>query len=211
MCTTPEVVLPCRQPGSTCYGGKLMNYRVSIGALIVFGAAALLAACSSSTTVPSNLGLSDAPDWVNQGNQALTTRDGSLIHGVGVAPAMNDLSLQMSTADQRARAKVARVLSSFMKVVSTDYAAARGQGSQQRGVSSVSRQIENLTRQNVSGARIIAHWRNPKTGKLWSLAELNLNRVKDMVAHSKTMNAGFKRYFAQHADNVFDGFAMESN
>ncbi|HET7588479.1 MAG TPA: hypothetical protein VFL45_10420, partial [Gammaproteobacteria bacterium] len=170
------------------------------------GAAALvLAACASSTSVPSDLGINDAPDWVNKGGQALDNHSGRLIHGIGSAPTMNDLSLQMSTADERARAEVARVLSSFMHVVSQDYAASAGLDAERQNDASVSREIENFTRQNVSGARIIAHWRNPKNGSLWSLAELDLKQVKSMVANSNEMNAGFKAYFQSHADNLFDG------
>lgn len=174
--------------------------------LATLGAAALvLAACASSTSVPSDLGINDAPDWVNKGGQALDNHSGRLIHGIGSAPTMNDLSLQMSTADERARAEVARVLSSFMHVVSQDYAASAGLDAERQNDASVSREIENFTRQNVSGARIIAHWRNPKNGSLWSLAELDLKQVKSMVANSNEMNAGFKAYFQSHADNLFDG------
>lgn len=79
----------------------------------LMAAALALAACSSRTVVTSNLGIKGAPDWVNQGSQALSDHDGRLIHGIGSAPAMNDLSLQTSVADERARSEVARVLSSF--------------------------------------------------------------------------------------------------
>ncbi|HEX6551008.1 MAG TPA: hypothetical protein VF117_10080 [Gammaproteobacteria bacterium] len=166
-----------------------------------------LAACSSRTVVKSNLDIAGAPDWVNQGSQALDNNDQRLIHGIGSAPAMNDLSLQTSTADDRARAEVARVLSSIMRVVSQDYAASAGTDSDQQNESSVSRQIESITNQNVSGAEIIAHWRDPKSGAVWSLAELNMKHVKEMVAGSQQMNAGFKDYFAAHADNLFDSAA----
>ncbi|HET7674657.1 MAG TPA: hypothetical protein VFL54_03950 [Gammaproteobacteria bacterium] len=165
-----------------------------------------LAACSGNA-VKSDLGIADAPAWVNQGSQALNDRDGRLIHGIGSAPEMNDLSLQTSTADERARAEVARVLSSFMQVASQDYAASSGMDKDRQNDASVSREIDNITRQNVSGARIIAHWRNPKTHTIWSLAELDMKSVKDMVASSQAMNAGFKDYFAAHADNLFDGVA----
>lgn len=166
-----------------------------------------LAACSSRTVVKSNLGIAGAPDWVNQGSQALDNNDQRLIHGIGSAPAMNDLSLQTSTADDRARAEVARVLSSIMRVVSQDYAASAGMDKDQQNESSVSRQIESITNQNVSGAEIIAHWRDPKSGSVWSLAELDMKHVKEMVAGSQQMNAGFKDYFAAHADNLFDSAA----
>ncbi|HET7307012.1 MAG TPA: hypothetical protein VFK24_04235 [Gammaproteobacteria bacterium] len=165
----------------------------------------LFAACSTRTTVPSNLGINDAPGWVNQGSQALDNQGGRLIHGIGSAPAMHDLSLQTSAADERARTEVARVLSSFIDAVSQDYAAAAGTNAeQQQNEASVSREIENVTRQNVAGARIIAHWRNPDNGALWSLAELDMTRIKAMVASSQEMNSGFKQYFLSHADNLFD-------
>lgn len=164
----------------------------------------LLAACSSRTTVESNLGIKGAPDWVNKGSQALNDQSGRLIHGIGSAPGMNDQSLQSSTADARARSEVAGVLNSFMHVMTQDYSASAGSGQDQQDTQSVSRQIQNITDQNVSGARIIARWTDPKTGTLWSLAELDMKQVKDMVGGSKDMNAGFRDYFNAHADNIFD-------
>ncbi|HET6725339.1 MAG TPA: hypothetical protein VFH85_04975 [Gammaproteobacteria bacterium] len=183
---------------------------IRIGRFAAIALAVLwLGACASRTTVPSNLGIADAPDWVNQGSQALDNHDGRLIHGIGSAPAMNDLSLQMSTADERARAEVARVLSSFMHIVSQDYASSVGAAAERQNEASVSREIEDFTRQNVSGARVIAHWRNPKNGRTWSLAELDLHQIKQMVANSQAMNAGFKSYFESHASNVFDSMTGE--
>jgi hypothetical protein len=177
------------------------HFARSAAMLLMMG---LLAACSSRTVVESNLGIKGAPDWVNKGSQALNDQNGQLIHGIGSAPNMNDQSLQSSTADDRARTEVARVLNSFMHVVTQDYSASAGSGQDQQNTQSVSRQIQNITDQNVSGARIIAQWADPKTGTLWSLAELNLKQVKDMVGGSKDMNAGFRDYFNSHADNVFD-------
>ena len=166
--------------------------------------AGLVTACSSNPQLEGNLGIKDAPDWVNKGTQVLNDKGGHLIHGVGMAPTMNDFSLQQSTADDRARAEVARVLNSFMHVVSQDYTAAAGSGQDQQSEQSMSREIQNITDQNVSGARILTHWPNPKDGSLWSVAELDLNQVKDMVANSKDMNTAFRDYFAAHADNLFD-------
>jgi LPP20 lipoprotein len=171
-------------------------------ALSVLLTAVFLAACASPPK--SNMGIMGAPDWVNQGSQALKNDGDRYIYGIGSAPTMNDLSLQTSTADNRARAEVARVLSTFMHVVSQDYGASAGTGQDNQNEQSVSRQIESITNQNVSGAQIAAHWRDPKTGTIWTLVKLDINNVKAMVANSDAMNAGFKNYFAGHADNVFD-------
>ena len=34
----------------------------------------------------------------------------------------------------------------------------------------------------MAGVRIIRHWKNEKDGSIWSIAELDLKQVKDMVA-----------------------------
>jgi len=171
-----------------------------------------LAACSGQrTVVESDLGMSDAPDWVNEGSQALDDQDGRYFHGIGSAPRMNDQSLQIATADDRARAEVARVLSSYMNVVSQNYSAASGGPGDTYNEQSTSRQIENITRLNMSGVRIIAHWKNPKNGSIYSLAELDMKRVKDVVAKVGDMNAGFQDYMLKHGDRIFDQFTREGH
>lgn len=169
-----------------------------------------LAGCGGGrTTVESDLGIEDAPDWVNEGSQALNNRDGRLIHGMGSAPRMADEALQRSTADDRARAEVARVLSSFMNVVSQDYVATAGTGDYAVDDQSISRSIENITRLNMSGAEIIARWRDPNTGTVYSLAELDLKRVRDIVGSANQMHDGLRNHFAQHGETLFDRFAEE--
>lgn len=176
--------------------------------LLVSVLAASLAACAGGRTkVESDLGMDDAPDWVNEGSQALNTQDGRLIHGIGSAPKMKDESLQKSTADNRARSEVARVLSSFMNVVSNDYVATAGTGEDTFDEQAISRSVENVTRLNMSGTEIIARWKDPKTGAIYSLAELDLKRVKNVVGSANQMHEGLRNYFETHGETLFDKFA----
>ena len=101
-----------------------------------------ISACSSTTQVESDLGLKGAPDWVNKGTNVLNDKGGRLFHGVGSASPMGDMALQKSAADDRARAEVARILSSYMDVVSSDYlSSAKGSGASV-SEEAVSRQIK---------------------------------------------------------------------
>ena len=79
----------------------------------------MLSACGGKTMVESDLGIRGAPDWVNEGTQYLNDKNGRLFHGVGQAPVMGDDSLQKTTADNRARAEVTRILTSYLDVVRT--------------------------------------------------------------------------------------------
>lgn len=171
----------------------------------------LLAACAGSgpTRVESDLHIDDAPDWVNEGTAILKTRDGRLFHGVGSAPPLGDRSLQTSTADDRARAELARVLSSYMNVASQDYTAASGSGDQALPAASVSRQIEAISRVNLAGSRIIGRWRDEQTDIIYALAELDLDQVKDLLERVDDMNAGLRGHIREQGDNIFDGMAKE--
>jgi len=163
--------------------------------------AVLLAACGSKTMVKSALDIKDAPDWVNEGTVNLNDRGGRLIHGVGKASSMGDQSLQISTADDRARAEVARVLSTYVDVASSDYAAATNNTDNEQ---TISRQIKSATRVVLSGARIIAHWRDKATGNIYALAELDMKEVKETLKTVEGLNEDMRLYLEQHGDNIFD-------
>lgn len=168
-----------------------------------------ISACSSTTKVESDLGIKGAPDWVNEGTNILNDKNGRLFHGVGSSSPTGDMSLQKSVADDRARAEVARVLSSYMDVVSSDYLAAAKAGGANVTEEAVSRQIKALTKVNLTGARIIGSWRDPKTNIIYSIAELDMNHVKSTLAGTQDMNEDLKRYIETRADNLFDRIAKE--
>lgn len=164
----------------------------------------LLVGCSSKTMVESDLGIKGAPDWVNEGTQILNDKGGRYFHGVGQAPPLGDESLQISTADNRARAEVARILSTYIDVAHRDYGAASGYGGEIVAEQAVSRTIESLSKTNISGAEIIGHWRDKNSGSIYSIAELDLKQVKKVVAANKDMNAGFSSFLESRGDNIFD-------
>ena len=174
-----------------------------------------VSACSSTTQVESDLGLKGAPDWVNKGTHILNNQDGRLFHGVGSASPMVDMALQKSVADDRARAEVARVMSSYMDVVTSDYlsstktGASANAGSTSATEEAVSRQIKALTRVNLAGAKIIGSWRDPKSNIIYSIAELDMKQVKSTLAGTQDMNENLKRYIETSADNIFDRVAKE--
>ncbi len=184
---------------------SVQNCTKLLGLLLVLG----LVACSSKTKVESDMNISGAPDWVNEGTNILKDKDGRLFHGVGFAPPMGDMSLQKSTADNRARAEVARVLSSYMNVVSRDYVESTGTGEQQDLSQAVSHDIENITKVNLTGAKIIGNYRDEKTNTIYSIAELDMKHVKGILDSVESMNQGFRDYIKNKGDNIFDRMAGE--
>jgi hypothetical protein len=171
--------------------------------------AVMLAGCASQTRLESDLGISGAPDWVNKGTAYVNNQSGRLFHGVGSATPMGDSALQRATADDRARAELARIFSTFVDVVSQDYSAAAKAGDGTVNEQAVSRQIKSLTKVDLAGAQIVARWHDSKTNTVWSIAELDSNKIKNTVAAAREMNENLRRYVQGHADNVFDRLSQE--
>ena len=176
---------------------------------LLFFAVLALVACSGPTQLESDLNIKGAPDWVNKGTAYVNNKDGRLFHGVSSAGPMGDEALQRAAADDRARAEVARIFSSYLDVVSRDYQAASRSGDTKVADEAVSRQIKNLTQVNLSGARIIARWLDSRSKTVYAIAELDIKQVKDTTAATRDMNDDVRRYLQTNADNIFDRVARE--
>jgi hypothetical protein len=74
----------------------------------------------------------------------------------------------------------------------------------------VSREINNVTRTNLSGTKIIGRWRDKKSKTVYSLAELDVRHLKQTVKMFRDMNEGLRDYFEQNAEQAFDKFSRES-
>ncbi|MGM0563439.1 MAG: LPP20 family lipoprotein [Pseudomonadota bacterium] len=174
--------------------------------LLMAFAALALSACGGRTTIESDLGIDGAPDWVNEGTQAVEDDDGRLIQGVGMAPAMGDFSLQRSTADNRARAEIARVLSSYIDATIEDFSAHSGG---QTDVD-IEQTLKSETRQLLSGARIVGHWKNPENGDIYAFAELDMEAVEENLKLSKSLTGAFKEYFEERGGQTFKQVVQET-
>jgi hypothetical protein len=184
----------------------------SIKVLAATSLALALGACGGGKTiVESDLGIKGAPDWVNKGTQAVNDKDGRLFHGVGSSASLGDEPLQRSTADDRARAEVARMLSTYIDAVSSDYSAASGTGANANADQSVSRQIKAVTKQNLAGSKIIGRWKDSRTNMVYSIAEIDLKQVKTTLEGANGMNDDLKRYVGRNAENVFDKVSGEKS
>lgn len=171
----------------------------------------LLNGCGGKTMVESDLRIKGAPNWVNEGTAILKNRDGRFFHGIGSAPMMGDQSMQIATADNRARAEIARILSSYIELAYNDYTATNTNSNSEQMLteSDISRQIQNISKVNLSGVHIIAHWRDKRTQLIYALAELDMKQVKQTLAKVSEMNAGVRLFLLNNSDAIFDRSTLE--
>lgn len=150
------------------------------------------------------MGMSDAPDWVNEGTQAVDDDDGRYIQGVAYAPPLNDQSLQTSTADSRARAEVARVVSSLVDSTLSDYSASTGD----TAVSNIEQTVISSTRTALNGVRIKARWKDTDTGNIYSFAEMDMDALDDSIRTASKLSDNFKAFYTNQANANFERFVQ---
>lgn len=186
--------------------GRQLYRFLAVAAVVI-----LITACAGQTKVESDLGLKGVPDWVNEGTQAVSDKNGRLIQGVGSADNLGDPALQKASADNRARAEIARVLSTYLDVAMNDFLSSSGGQDADEAVteSSIQQQINSISQVVLNGSKIIGNWKDKRTGIIYSFAELDLKQVQDVVAANRNMSEDLKRYLTVQGSAVFDNFVTE--
>ncbi|MFT5810907.1 MAG: hypothetical protein ACI9KM_001670, partial [Rubritalea sp.] len=57
---------------------------------------------------------------------------------------------------------------------------------------------------NLTGVKIIARWQDDNTGSIWSLAELDLDRVQQTLEKAQAMSPALREFLAQQGNSIFD-------
>ena len=179
------------------------------GSVTLLGVASLLllAACSSNKVIDSAVDENGVPNWVTQGSNIFKAKDGRLFHGVGSSPGLGDFSLQTGTADLRARAEVARILASYMEIVSRDFIAS-GEAEQVGFTEQhVAEQMDNLAAVELSGVRIIGHWQDKERKVVYSIAEMDLQSAREALKKEASLHEGLRAYISAEGNDIFDRLA----
>lgn len=151
-----------------------------LGVLAIGG---ILTGCATGSGTSGNLA-AGAPAWVNTNGQSDPRCHKGNICGVDLASGIDDKSLAMDTADNRARFKVAQVLKDKVSGVADDLRAQEAAGhtysarDPELGIKNFQHNFVDLT---MTGATIIDRWRDPKTGDIYSLCLLDIKSMQNTV------------------------------
>ena len=167
----------------------MKNFQGRFAVLISLLIVAIFSGCASGPEKTRvTVGDHQPPDWVNQGSGAFKDgNDKKVFYGVGLADGIRSLSLQRTTADDRALSSIATQVKSAVKRLSKDYqditakSTEVGKGKESTERENVEKAFKLLVNQTLSGAKIIDHWEHPTKNALYSLARIELTDLKKQV------------------------------
>jgi hypothetical protein len=170
--------------------------------LMAVGAIAL-AGCGAKKPTPSSKG---RPSWVDRGSGAFDAKEGKVFYGVGIASGINNKALLVSTADNRARAEVAKILETYVALLAKDYMASTTAGDMSASTEEqhVEEALKTFTKTTLHGATIVDHWRDPEDGSLFSLCEWDLLAFKGALNDYKELDSQVRDFVRENAEKLHE-------
>ncbi|MBT6177591.1 MAG: hypothetical protein HOI23_10115 [Deltaproteobacteria bacterium] len=164
-----------------------------------------LSACGSTKTAgdaPASFQGIEYPEWVLKGSGAYGGDAGRVFYGVGSVTGIKNHALARTTADNRARADLAKVFETYSASLMKDYMASTMAGdavSEEQHVESV---IKTFSAQTLSGVQVVDHWFHPGDGTVFALARLDLDSFTDNLEKMNELNGKVKEYVKKNAERA---------
>ena len=171
-------------------------------------ALALLAGCAAKNTGPI---AANAPEWVQKGNGAFKDAGGAVFYGVGIAQGIRNRALSVTAADDRARAEIAKIMNSYITVLTKDYMASTTAGDMTKSSEEqhVSQVLKNFAKFTLHGAIVVDHWKDPQDGTMFALCKLDMNSIKKTLEDAKELDSKMRDYVRANAEKAFDELSAE--
>ena len=170
---------------------------------ILFAAMMLMLAACSGT-----------PKWVAKGGGYMSEKDSKSFYGVGAVTGIQNEPLAKETADNRARADLAKYVDTYTAYLMRDYAASTTAGDFRKSSEeqNVERAVKTFVATHLSGVQVVDRWKDEKSNKtMYSLAKMDLASFKDNVNQMRELNAAARDYVRKNAERAFERLQQEED
>ena len=119
--------------------------------------------------------------------------------------------LAWDTAENRARAEIAKTFETYTAYLMRDYAASTTAGDFSRNSEeqNVERAIKTFSAVTLNGVKPIDRYKDDKTGTYYVLTKLSLEDMKNNLDQAKELNSQVRDYVRKNADRLFERLEKE--
>jgi hypothetical protein len=178
---------------------------VAVLAVLIIAVVFLTFGCASSPKESAD-SAAKGPEWVMKGSGAFDVDGTKVFYGVGAASGIKNKALLRQTADNRARAEIARTMEVYVASLTKDYMASTTAGdmSQSSEEQHVETALKTFTKATLHGAQIVDRWMDPADGSMYSLCELDLLAFKEALDNYKELDAKVRDFVRDNAERMHD-------
>ncbi len=172
-----------------------------------------LAVCVMAGATMALTGCGGPPTWVKKGSGAYNDKDSKAFYGVGAVIGIKNEPLAWDTAENRARAEIAKSFETYTAYLMRDYAASTSAGDFTKSAEeqNVERAIKTFSATTLSGVRPVDRYKDTGNATYYVLAKLSLKDVQAAIEANKELNAQIRDYVRQNSDRLFDRLEQEED
>ncbi|MBN1962977.1 MAG: LPP20 family lipoprotein [Deltaproteobacteria bacterium] len=171
--------------------------------IVLAAVASLLFACGGKKQDNNQMEGVKYPEWVMKGSGAFGGEQGRVFYGVGSVSGIKNHALARTTADNRARAEIAKIFETYTASLMKDYMASTTAGDMSASSEEqhVEQAIKTFSAVTLSGVQVVDHWIHPD-GTVYALAQLDLQTFKDSMGKAKELSAAVRDYVRENAEKA---------
>lgn len=149
------------------------------------------------------------PKWVRTGSY--TGENAKAFYSTGEAMGIRNEPLAWDAAENRARAQMVKILSSYTAYLMRDYAASTAGFDMKKTTEEQHVEVATKTfaAATLNGVRPIDRYKDEKKGIYYVVVKMELEDVKDMLMQSTELNSQMRDYVRKNADRAFERLEKE--
>lgn len=153
------------------------------------------------------------PTWVKKGSGPYNEKEARTFYGVGAVVGIKNEPLAWDTAENRARAELAKNFETYTAYLMRDYAASTTAADFKKSTEeqNVERAIKTFAAVTLNGVRAVDRYRDDKTGTYYVLAKMSLKDMQAAIEQSKELNGQVRDFVRKNAERLFDRLEKEED
>lgn len=154
------------------------------------------------------------PNWVEEGSGALHQEDDQAFYGVGaVTGIQHNEPLAWDTAENRARAELAKSFETYTAYMMRDYAAATTAEdfTATAEEQNVERAIKTVSSVTLRGVRPVDRYKDDESHTYYVLTKLSLADAKEALTQAEELDSRMRDYVRDNAERLFDRLEQEES
>jgi len=163
----------------------------------------------SAWAILSLVACESTPKWVKTGSYK--PDEAKAFYSMGEVMGIRNEPLAWDAAENRARAQMVKILSTYTAYLMRDYAASTaGAGltktAEEQHVEVATKTFAAAT---LNGVRAVDRYKDEKKGIYYVVVKMQLDDVKDMLTQSTELNSQMRDYVRKNADRAFERLEKE--
>ncbi len=156
-------------------------------------------------------GCGGAPDWVSEGSGILNTEDEQVLYGVGSVVGVRNEPLAWETAENRARAELAKSVKAYTAYLMRDYVTSTGTGDilQSTEAQNIERAVKTLTTVTLRDVRPVGRYKDEERVAYYVLVKMSLKETQDMLEQADELDPPVRDFARDHGERVFKELEAE--